>query len=70
MVRLSQDGSLDSTFGDGGLASAEILGRDSVATAISVQPDGKIVVAGVQEWLGAEPPVEPLPLIVTRYLGS
>ena len=45
-VRLTSDGSLDPTFGDGGVVRTEIQ-LDSAAVAVAVQPDGKIVVAGV-----------------------
>lgn len=70
MVRLSDDGSLDPTFGEGGLASALIEGRDSAATALSVQTDGRIVLAGSQDSWEEDRPEEPLPLIVARFLGS
>lgn len=43
--RYNSDGSLDSHFGNAGLAQIGLLG-DSAAQAIAVQPDGKIVVAG------------------------
>jgi uncharacterized delta-60 repeat protein len=40
-------GALDPTFGNGGLVTTPILGSlDSIAQAMAVQPDGKVVVAG------------------------
>jgi uncharacterized delta-60 repeat protein len=49
VARLNTDGSLDSTFGTGGVV-AQQLGAGatpfSSATAIALQPDGKILVAG------------------------
>jgi uncharacterized delta-60 repeat protein len=45
LARLNSDGTLDSTFGTGGKAYASFY-RTSIANALSVQPDGKILVAG------------------------
>jgi uncharacterized delta-60 repeat protein len=45
-VRLRRDGSLDSSFGNGGIATVAI-GGSAIANAVSIQPgDGKIVLAG------------------------
>ncbi len=47
LARLNPDGSLDSTFGAGGKVSTQFAGGiNSIAYAVAVQPDGKIVVAG------------------------
>lgn len=46
LVRLNADGSLDATFGVGGMVTTDVGGRDDAAFAVAVQPDGKIVVAG------------------------
>ena len=46
-VRYNSDGSLDNTFGNSGITTTDIqLGSDDVANSISIQPDGKIVLAG------------------------
>jgi uncharacterized delta-60 repeat protein len=45
LVRFNQNGSLDTSFGDSGKASADLLGLDE-AHSVVVQPDGKILVAG------------------------
>lgn len=45
LARYNPDGSLDATFGTGGLAVFDIGGIDSVA-ALALQPNGGIVVAG------------------------
>ena len=37
------------SFGSAGVVTTDITGRDDVANAVAVQPDGKIVVAGVAE---------------------
>ena len=51
-VRYNSDGSLDSTFGSGGIATIRcnptFCGFAVAASGIAVQPDGKIVVAGVK----------------------
>jgi uncharacterized delta-60 repeat protein len=45
VVRYDKNGRLDTKFGKGGKAVTDIMGLD-VAEAVSLQPDGKIVVAG------------------------
>jgi uncharacterized delta-60 repeat protein len=46
VARLLPDGSLDATFGAGGLVTTDFPGLAAVASSVLVQPDGKIVVAG------------------------
>lgn len=46
VARLLPGGSLDPTFGVGGKATVD-FGADDVSRAMAVQPDGKIVLAGV-----------------------
>lgn len=46
-VRYNADGSLDNTFGSGGKAVAAFGTVSDVAYAMAVQPDGKLVLAGV-----------------------
>jgi uncharacterized delta-60 repeat protein len=46
LARYLPDGSLDSTFGKGGAVQTFITTYGAYATAVAVQPDGKIVVAG------------------------
>jgi uncharacterized delta-60 repeat protein len=45
LARYNPDGSLDETFGNGGLVTTDLNEYES-ATAIAIQPDGKIVVSG------------------------
>ena len=45
LARLTSNGILDPTFGQGGLRLTNFGGEDS-ATAVALQPDGKIVVVG------------------------
>jgi uncharacterized delta-60 repeat protein len=49
LARYNADGSLDSTFGDGGKVVTNILGTDNdyaKASALLLQPDGKLVAVG------------------------
>jgi len=48
VIRYRADGSLDTTFGVGGRASIP-LGFYASASAVAIQPDGKIVVAGYSD---------------------
>ncbi|MFZ4596161.1 MAG: hypothetical protein ACOYOF_18025, partial [Verrucomicrobiaceae bacterium] len=49
LVRYQADGSLDPSFGTGGIVVADLAGsaREDYATAIALQSDGKIVVVGL-----------------------
>ncbi len=49
LVRYNPDGSLDTSFGTGGKVRTKINNVDSQAYAAALQPDGKIVVAGLNE---------------------
>ncbi len=46
LARFNSDGSLDNDFNEDGLVTTDFLGGADYATAIAVQADGKIVVAG------------------------
>ncbi|GAB3392444.1 M10 family metallopeptidase C-terminal domain-containing protein [Azotobacter armeniacus] len=46
VIRLNADGSLDTSFGCGGEATADIDGNSDFGNSLLVQPDGKILVAG------------------------
>lgn len=46
LARYDQHGTLDPTFGRGGLVTTDVFGHDDTAFALVVQPDGKIVAAG------------------------
>ncbi|WP_405941017.1 calcium-binding protein [Streptomyces sp. NBC_00207] len=48
-VRYNADGSLDTTFGDGGRVSTDIAGGSDTANGVALQADGKIVVVGISE---------------------
>lgn len=54
MARYTATGNLDSTFGTGGFVATPVGSEGiSVARAVGVQPDGKIVVAGYAQDGGA-----------------
>ncbi|MCS6926252.1 MAG: delta-60 repeat domain-containing protein [Candidatus Binatia bacterium] len=46
LVRYQPDGSLDPSFGTGGTVTTAISGTGDFASALAVQADGKLVVAG------------------------
>ncbi|MFD4869391.1 calcium-binding protein [Streptomyces sp. NPDC058412] len=48
-VRYNADGSLDTTFGNGGRVSTDIAGGSDTANGVALQADGKIVVVGISE---------------------
>lgn len=47
LVRYNSDGSLDSTFGSAGRVTTDFAGRGDGTSAVVLQPDGKILAAGV-----------------------
>ncbi|WGF94121.1 T9SS type A sorting domain-containing protein [Aequorivita marisscotiae] len=46
MIRFNTDGTLDSTFGNGGKVSTDNDGKEDHGYAIAMQPDNKIILAG------------------------
>jgi uncharacterized delta-60 repeat protein len=46
VARYNPDGSLDTTFGTGGLVRTDLYGSDILNGGINLQPDGKIVAVG------------------------
>ncbi|MCL4297442.1 MAG: hypothetical protein KJ077_17015 [Anaerolineae bacterium] len=54
VIRYNIDGTLDPTFDTDGIVSNEGLGESAAATAVGIQPDGKIVVAGYSGVYGEE----------------
>ena len=49
LARYDADGSLDSTFGEGGIITTDITSNEDEAFAVAIQIDGKIVVAGAAD---------------------
>jgi uncharacterized delta-60 repeat protein len=55
-VRYGSDGSLDPTFGSGGVAFVNFTARDDFALGVTAQPaDGNLVLAGGSGWGGPNP---------------
>jgi uncharacterized delta-60 repeat protein len=53
VVRLNGDGTLDTTFGSGGLVISDIAGSsEDVANVVAIQPDGKIIAGGFSQAVG------------------
>jgi uncharacterized delta-60 repeat protein len=46
LTRYNPDGSLDSSFGTGGIVITSFPGNDAFAAALALQPNGKIIVVG------------------------
>lgn len=46
LVRYTRDGRLDATFGGSGIVLTDFGGVDNAAQGVTIQPDGRIVVAG------------------------
>ena len=68
VVRLDSNGTVDTSFGSFGIANASIAGGDSsedFGYSVVVQPDGKIVVAGLSD--GSSSPVADVAMAVARF---
>ena len=66
LARYLPDGSSDPSFGDGGSVETQV-GEWAFATAIALQPDGKIVVAGSSYQGGDGPPLIREEFTLARY---
>jgi uncharacterized delta-60 repeat protein len=55
LVRYNGDGTLDSTFGGDGKVTTDFTPRTDAANVVTVDPDGKIVAAGVAGRAGPNP---------------
>lgn len=65
LARVNADGSLDGSFGSGGIVSTEFDGTADQVTGLARQADGKIVAVGIT----AEPGSTDALLALARYLG-
>ncbi len=54
VIRLNVDGSYDNSFSDDGQLTTDIRGYNDAASAVAIQPDGKIVVGGYSNIFGAD----------------
>jgi uncharacterized delta-60 repeat protein len=66
ILRFNSDGSLDTTFGKGGTVFLSIPGGTTLAILVTIQPDGKILVAGGFQPSGSPPSASVM--ILARYL--
>ncbi len=55
LVRLNPDGSVDTSFGDGGEVITDFDGQNELVTDLALQPNGTIVAVG-HSWAGEGPP--------------
>jgi uncharacterized delta-60 repeat protein len=54
VARYNLDGTLDTTFGNGGIVLTPIGRINSTGNALAIQPDGKILVGGYSSYYGAK----------------
>jgi len=64
LARYNNDGSLDTSFGTAGQVTTDLGGVNQSANSLVIQPDGKLVVAGVYA------PNGPSDFFLARYLSS
>ena len=64
VARYNSDGSLDGTFGTGGIAVTDVGGQEEKAHAIAIQADGRIVVAGETSLVLDQSPAD---MAIVRY---
>jgi uncharacterized delta-60 repeat protein len=65
LARYNPDGSLDATFGNGGMVSTDFVGLEDDAFSVLIQPDGKIVAVG-----SANNPATYYDFAAVRYLRN
>jgi uncharacterized delta-60 repeat protein len=63
VLRFNPDGSVDTTFGNGGTVSTAIAGGSASASLVTMQPDNRILVVGTYTPTGGMPV-----LLLARYL--
>lgn len=54
IVRYNSNGSIDNSFGNGGITTTDFGGGLDIGYSIALQNDGKIVIAGVADYLGGD----------------
>ena len=65
LARYNPNGSLDTTFGNGGTVTTDFLGHEDDVFSVLIQPDGKIVAVG-----SANSPVDFYDFAAARYLSN
>ncbi|MEO6168133.1 MAG: T9SS type A sorting domain-containing protein [Chitinophagales bacterium] len=64
VVRYNSNGSLDASFGNNGISKTDFSGSTDIALSVTMQPDGKIIVAGSSTFSGN------LEIALARYLSD
>lgn len=67
VVRLTSSGVADPSWGTGGLVTTDFAGRGDVATALTVQEDGRIIAVGTS---GVGTSIEDIGIVLARYLPN
>ena len=70
LVRYNSNGSLDGSFGSGGVVATDFDNGGDEALALAMQPDGKIVAAGFSERPPFSPPFAFRDFALARYNGD
>src|SRR5206468_6070684 len=65
LARYNSEGSLDTTFGNGGTVTTDFLGNEDDVFSVLIQPDGKIIAVG-----SANSPVNYYDFAAARYLAN
>jgi uncharacterized delta-60 repeat protein len=65
LARYNPDGSLDTTFGNGGTVTTDFFGNEDDVFSVLIQPDGKIVAVG-----SANDPANYYDFAAVRYLSN
>jgi uncharacterized delta-60 repeat protein len=65
LARYNSDGSLDTSFGNGGIVTTDFLGHEDDVYSVLIQPDGKIVAVG-----SANSPIDFYDFAAARYLAN
>jgi len=68
LTKLTPNGSLDISFGNGGNATLDIDQHYELGDAITLQPDGKILMAGFTNWNDANNAFQDI--VISRYFAN
>ncbi len=66
LARYNSNGTLDSSFGTGGIVTTDFSGRNDVVYALAIQTDGKIVVTGFSSLQGTAT----IPIFIDAYQAN
>jgi uncharacterized delta-60 repeat protein len=54
VARITVDGALDTTFDTDGIKAVDINSNEEMAHSVAIKPDGKILVAGISNYVGTQ----------------